>query len=274
MSLVYPNFVRCLLIAALSICSAYAQDGVRVDEGSRLKELVPAAELEQAAAQQYAQLLQEARSKNALAPEGSPQLKRLRGIAQRIIPFSNRFNQEARNWKWEINLIGSEQINAFCMPGGKIAFYTGLIDKLKLTDDEIAIVMGHEIAHALREHARARIAKSQATGIGIGLIGQVFGGGKYGDLVNLGAQVGGNLLTLKFSRSDESDADVVGLDLAARAGYDPRAGVSLWKKMESASGGNPPAWLSTHPAGSDRIKEIERRLPEVMPLYEKARRNR
>src|SRR5690606_12005555 len=129
-------------------------------------------------------------------------------------------------WKWEVNLIGSQQVNAFCMPGGKIAFYTGILDKLQLTEDEIGMVMGHEMAHALREHARARIAKSQGTGMLLSLGAQLFGLGQLGDLA---ANVGTQLLTLKFSRDDEVEADLVGLELAARAGYHPEASVTLWE---------------------------------------------
>ncbi|MGB4467679.1 MAG: M48 family metallopeptidase [Azovibrio sp.] len=250
--------------------SSIAQVGVEVEEPSSLRELVPAAELERQSSQEYRQLLQEARSKGALAPSNHPQLQRLRGIAQRIIPHAGRFNPNAARWKWEVNLIGSKQINAFCMPGGKIAFYTGLIDRLKLTDDEIAIVMGHEIAHALREHARERIAKSQITELGAGLLGSLIGNGRYADAFRFG----GDMLTLKFSRDDESEADVVGLDLSARAGFDPRAGITLWQKMEQASQGGGIPWFSTHPSGENRIAEIEAQLPRVMPLYEAARQRR
>lgn len=247
-------------------------DGVQVGETSSLRKLVPAEQLERSASLQYAQMKQDAASKRALAPDNHPQLQRLRLIANRILPFAPRFNPAASRWKWEVNLIGSSQLNAFCMPGGKIAFYTGIINKLRLTDDEIAIVMGHEIAHALREHARERIAKSQITHGVATIASELLAGTKYGGLAQLGVRGGANLLTLQFSRSDESEADVVGLDLAARAGYDPRAGVSLWQKMGAASKGAPPQWLSTHPAGASRIQEIERQLPVVMPLYEAARR--
>ena len=258
-----------LAACATSPRKAPSGDGVDVGEASSLRTLVPAEELEKTAANQYNQLKRSAAQKGALAPDNHPQLIRLRGIARRILPYVGRFNPEASNWKWEINLIGSKEYNAFCMPGGKIAFYTGILDGLRLNDDEVAVVMGHEIAHALREHAREQAAKSQLTGIGAALIGSVVGGGQYNDLI----QAGGSLITLKFSRDDESEADIVGLDLAARAGYDPRAGISLWKKMEAANDGAPPAWLSTHPAGTDRIAEIERQLPRVMPLYE-ASKNR
>ena len=245
------------------ITGAHAQ-GVDVGKPSAVMRLVPAAQVERMAEQQYAQLLAQAREQRALAPEGHPQLVRLRAIAGRVITHANRFNAKAERWQWEVNLIGSKQVNAFCMPGGKIAFYTGIIDRLKLTDDEIASVMGHEVAHALREHARARIAKGQLTELGASVLGQIIGQGRYADLF----RIGGDLLTLRFSREDETEADVIGLELAARAGYDPRAAVSLWQKMQSADGRAPPQWLSTHPSSGSRIEEIERQLPNVLPLYQ------
>ncbi|MFZ5510148.1 MAG: M48 family metallopeptidase [Pseudomonadota bacterium] len=253
------------LVLALPL-AAPAREGVDVGQPSSLRNLVPAEELEREANMQYAQIKRQAAAQGALAPADHPQVRRLRAIAARIIPHAARFNPRAGEWQWEINLIGSRQINAFCMPGGKIAFYTGILDQLQLSDDEVAVVMGHEIAHALREHARARIAKSQLTQLGASLLGELVGKGRYSDLF----QVGGNLLTLKFSRDDEREADAVGLELAARGGYDPRAGVSLWRKMNAASRGAPLPWLSTHPSGDDRIRDIERHLPQVMPLYEKA----
>lgn len=246
-----------------------SHEGIDVGKPSAVRNLVPAESLERSSAQQYAQMLQQAASQNALAPKNHPEYQRLNRIAQRLIPFTGKYNPRAKDWQWEVNLIGSKQVNAFCMPGGKIAFYTGLVKGLALSDDEIAIVMGHEVAHALREHARARMAKSQLTRIGSAILGEVVGRGKYAAAFD----AGGNLLTLKFSRDDESEADLLGLDLAARAGYDPRAGVSLWQKMTAANRNAPPQWLSTHPAGDNRIKEIEKHLPEVLPLYEKARRS-
>jgi predicted Zn-dependent protease len=246
------------------------REGVDVGDPSMLRQLVPAGPLEKAAAQQYDDLKKQAAAKKALAPASDPQLQRLRGIANRLVPFSESFNPRAKGWQWEINLIQSQQINAFCMPGGKIAFFSGILDKLKLSDDEAAMVMGHEIAHALREHARERVAKTELTRLGASLLGELFSDGRYAGAFN----VGGNLLTLRFSRDDESEADLVGLELAARAGYDPRAGVTLWQKMGRASQGVSLQWLSTHPSGNNRIREIERHLPQVMPLYEKAKAKR
>jgi predicted Zn-dependent protease len=153
------------------------------------------------------------------------------------------------------------------MPGGKIVFYIGILDQLKLTDDEVAMVMGHEMAHALREHARERMGKTAATRIGASVLSAFLGLGNTGDaLLNMGGQ----LLTLKFSREDESEADIVGMELAARAGFDPAAGVTLWQKMMAAAKGAPPQFLSTHPAGETRIKDIQGKLPRVQPIYSRA----
>ena len=262
-------FALCLPAAAQSRPPS-GTDGVAVGERSRVAELVPAEQIERSAAQQYEALLREAASKRALAPPDHPQLRRLRAIADRLIPQATRFNERAPQWKWEVNLIGSKQINAFCMPGGKIAFFTGIIDTLELTDDEIATIMGHEIAHALREHGRERAAKStiaQGVTIGASLLSQLMG---YGDLGGHLASAGAKLTMLSFSRDDETEADVVGMDLAARAGYDPRAGVVLWQKMAAASKGQPPQWLSTHPSHDTRIDEIRRNLDRTLPLYAKA----
>lgn len=263
-------FVLAVLLGACAGASwgqKAPQEGVNVGKTSSMASLVPAAQVEQAAGQQYAQLKAQAQQQRALAPDDHPQVIRLREIAKRILPYTPKWNPRASQWQWEVNLLGSKQINAFCMPGGKIAFYTGILDTLKLTDDEVAIVMGHEIAHALREHARERIGKQVATNAGANILSHVLGLGRVGNAV-VGASAG--LLTLKFSRDDETEADAVGLELAARAGYDPRAGVTLWKKMQSANGNAPPQWMSTHPASATRIKDIERHLPQVMPLYERA----
>ncbi len=258
------------LCTALSIPSIQAQEGgVSVRGESKLAKLVPAAEVEQAAAQQYAALKQEAAQKGVLASPNDPQLQRVRAVAQRIMPFAGKWNSRAANWKWEINLLKSSEINAFCMPGGKIAFYSGILDNLKLSDDEIAIVMGHEMSHALREHSRARLAQQAATNIGASLLSQIFGLSNAGNAV---LSASASLLGLRFSRDDETEADAVGLELAARAGYDPRAGAILWQKMQASHSGGPPKWLSSHPADGDRAAEIQRHLPEVMPLYEAARR--
>ena len=276
-SFVLPVFRKAALVLILVLSASawpvLAREGVDVGGNSSFAKLVPAEQVERAAAEQYQQMLAQADGKKALASKDNAQLLRLRTIAKKIVPFAIEWNPRARNWQWEVNLIGSSQINAFCMPGGKIVFYTGILDKLQLTEDEIAMVMGHEIAHALREQARERMAKGAATQgvlrLGGALVASYFGI----DSRITDAAAGGlaNLTSLVFSREDESEADLVGMELAARAGYDPRAGVTLWKKMGAASKGAPPQWLSTHPAGTRRIADIEANLPKVMPLYERSR---
>ena len=252
---------------ALLAMPAWAREGVEVGSRSNFSKIVSAEQIEQAAAQQYREMLQQAAAKNALAGANSTQLVRLRAIAQRLIPFTFEWNDRAKAWRWEVNLINNAQINAFCMPGGKIAFFTGILEKLKLTDDEVAMIMGHEAAHALREHARERIGKTTATRGAIEIGAALFGLGNGGRLL---ADMGGQLLTLQFSRSDESEADLVGIELAARAGYDPNAGVTLWQKMGAAAKSAPPQFISTHPSGPTRISDIQRSLPQVEPLYARA----
>ena len=256
---------------ALLAGTAHAQ--VDVGQASSLRKLIPAETLEASARQQYRQTLGEADSKGALAPDDYPQLKRLRAIAERLIPFTTQWNPDSRKWKWEVNLIGSKQINAWCMPGGKIAFYTGILEQLQLNDDEVAMIMGHEMAHALREHSRERLAKSKATSMGLSVASQLLGLGQMGDVAaNLGTQ----LLSLKYGRDDETEADLVGLEIAARGGFKPEASVQLWKKMMAAKGGGKGqlSFLSTHPSGNNRIQELEANLPKVAHLYEKAQQGR
>ena len=255
--------------AALTAVASPVLAQVDVGRSSSLRNLVPAEDLEIAATQQYAKMLAEAKAKGALAGGNNAQLQRLRTIAAKLVPQTPQWNERARDWKWEVNLLGSKEINAFCRPGGKIAFYTGILEQLKLTDDEAAMIMGHEMAHALREHARARIAKSQGTSTLLSLGSQLLGLGEFG---NVAANVGTQLLTLRFSRDDETDADLVGLELAARGGYNPQASVSLWQKMAQASGGaGGPSFLSTHPSGPQRIQELQSNVPRVQGLYERAR---
>ena len=265
-----------IAVAAFAVWApnAAAREGVQVGEASGFSKLVPADQVERQAALQYRETLAEAAKQQALAPADNAQLKRLREIAQKIIPFANEWNPRVSQWQWEINLIGSNQINAYCMPGGKIVFYTGIIKTLNLSDDEIAVVMGHEMAHALREHARERMGKSTATQ-GLARLGGLLASSWLGidpNLADAVAQGGANLLTLKFGREDESEADLVGMELAARAGFDPRAGVTLWQKMAAANKGAPPQWLSTHPSSSSRISDMEASLPQVMPLYERTKK--
>jgi predicted Zn-dependent protease len=254
------------------------QDGIAVKPlardtlGARWRDVVaPEKAIDQQSAQQYTALMSQAQQKNALVPASDPQVRRLRAIAERIIPHTARWNPDAQQWKWQVNLLRSSQVNAFCMPGGRIAFFTGIIDKLKLTDDEIAAVMGHEIAHALREHGRERMSKSATTGLITGIGGALLSAWSGYDVRGL-ANTAGKIVVLKFSRDEEREADLVGLDIAARAGYDPRAGIVLWNKMAALNqNGAPLELLSTHPGGEHRIQQIQDHLNVLLPLYARAK---
>ena len=253
---------------ALPGAAVFAQrEGVPVGPRSQFDGLVSAATIEQESAGEYHALLQQARQKNLLAEPVHPQLKRLVYISTRLRPFAGMWNERAIGWQWEVNLINSPQVNAFCMPGGKIAFYWGILSKLQLSDDEVAMVMGHEMTHALREHGRAQIGKQMATQSAISLLANMFGWSNASRQV---AGMSGRLLSLKFSRDDETEADLIGLELAARAGYLPQAAISLWQKMEAASRGAPPAFLSDHPSNPDRLRVIAANIPRVQGLYARA----
>lgn len=241
--------------------------GVDVGGNSAFTGLVPAEQVEAAAAQEYEKIKRQAASQNALAPANHPQMQRLRYIAQRLIPQGSAWNRRSSQWRWEVILVGSPELNAFCMPGGKICFFHGILSKLKLSDSEVATIMGHEMAHALREHSREQMGKQAATSAGINLLSQVFGLGQAGNTL-LG--LGGQLLSLRFSRDDEKDADLVGLEVSARSGYQPQAAVQLWQKMISAGNGGGVAFLSTHPSGPDRIRSLEGAIPKVQGLFSRA----
>ena len=249
----------------LAAVPAHAEDAEC--KRSAFTQVASADQVEQAAGQQYRQMLQQAQAQRVLAPADNGQLQRLRYIAHRIIPHTSACNPRAQQWRWDVNLIGSNELNAFCMPGGKICFYSGILSKLRLDDDEVATIMGHEMAHALLEHARERIGKNMATRGAIELGAALLGLGNVG---RAGADIGAKLLTLRFSRDDESEADALGLLMSARAGYRPEAGVTLWRKMMDASKGAPPEFLSTHPSGESRIREIEAHMARVQPEFERA----
>lgn len=243
--------------------------GVKIGRASFVRKLYSAEKLEKTAALQYDQLKGQAVQKHALLPESHPTSQRVKEISRALLPYAKKWNDRADKWDWEVNVINSGNVNAFCMPGGKIVVFTGIIDKLKLTDDELAMIIGHEIAHALREHSRARAAKTTLTNIGTMAV-SVLVGGNAGEI----ARMGGGLLGLKFSRSDETEADLIGMELAARAGYNPQSGVHLWEKMSAAAKGAPMEFMSTHPSGTTRIATIKANLKDVMPLYERARARR
>ncbi len=227
--------------------------------------LVPPETIEQGAAEAYEAELKQAREKGTLNTDKA-QLARVTAIAKRIVAVTPTFRPDAANWNWQFNVQKTKELNAYCMPGGRIMVYSGLIDSLDLTDAELATVIGHEIAHALREHTRERVSRAYAQQLVLSGAAAVAGVSEgTASIANMVAEV---TFQLPFSRDQESEADTIGLELMARAGYDPRAAIVLWNKMNSAAGsGGTPEFLSTHPAPEDRIKRIEKNLPRVLPLY-------
>ena len=262
------SLIALLLVLFMLSSAPLAQDG---DTGVRVRKpklmVVPESVVNRTAAQQYLQLKQRADAKGLLNRD-APVAARVRAIAQRLIPHGRRFNADAGNWAWEVNVIDSQTINAFCMPGGKIMVFRGIVERLQLSDDELAAVIGHEIAHALLQHGRARMSEAVLKNVGVNLAALYFGLGDLGTAAL--AQAAQVAVTLPYSRGHETDADLAGIELAARAGFDPRAAVTLWRKMAAATQGQPPEFLSTHPGHANRIREIEASLPRVLPLYEKA----
>ncbi|GAB1579759.1 M48 family metallopeptidase [Bordetella petrii] len=253
---------------ALAGCSSVqtTQSGaIGIERTQYMSSMVPEQELEQEAGQQYADIIQKARAQGALDRDPK-QVARVKAISQRLIAQAGTFRPDAANWQWEVHVLSLNEVNAWCMPGGKIAVYTGLLNQIKPTDAELAAVLGHEIAHALREHARERVSQQMVTNLGLSVLSIATGVS-----ADLGSKLTDVMFTLPNSRTHETEADLMGVELAARAGYDPRAAVTLWQKMGAADSGNaPPEFLSTHPSAASRISELQAASQRVMPLYEQA----
>lgn len=231
--------------------------------------VVSEGEINSLSAQSYSQTLSQAKAQGVLNTN-TAQHQRLQRIANKLIPQAKHLRPEAASWKWEVNLLKSDQLNAYCAPGGKIMFYTGIIDRLKLSDDEIAAIMGHEMAHALREHGRENVSRQYAQQTGLSLLASVAGLSQgQAELANMVGQIG---LSLPNNRTQESEADILGLELMARAGYNPNSSVTLWQKMMAANGNGSPQFLSTHPSPANRIQNLQALIPKMMPLYQQAKR--
>ncbi len=266
----FKLFVLSLTLLGLSACvNTKTTKGGSVGIERQQLMMISAQEMNKGAEKAYDAILKEAKQKKTLNTDKKT-LQRIRIIGNRLIPHTAVFRKDAPRWDWEINLIKSDQLNAWCMPGGKIAFYTGLINKLKLTDAEIAAIMGHEMAHALREHGRERASQAQLTSAGLAAL-QIFTGVK-GPLLDATAMAVEVTLTLPNSRTHETEADRIGVELAARAGYNPYAAVNIWQKMSKMGNGSPPEILSTHPIHSTRIKDLKKYAKRVEPLYLKAKK--
>ena len=276
MSILYhPRFIQsfvtvlvstCLLVA----CTSTSRPGVVGVERSQFM-MISAAQIERISASSFEQQAKAAQKKNILIASG-PQYERLKTIANRLIPQTAVFRDDTHSWNWGLQLIDSPLVNATCAPGGRITFYSGIINKLNLTDDEIAAIMGHEIAHAVREHGRERVSQAMAQNV-IANVALAATGAGSAQSIDAANQIMQYVLVLPNSRQNETEADAIGLEIAARGGYDPRAAITLWEKMSKESKGkNPPEFLSTHPSNENRIKELAALMPRVMPLYEAAKR--
>jgi len=276
MSILYhPRFIQsfvtvlvstCLLVA----CTSTSRPGVVGVERSQFM-MISAAQIERISASSFEQQAKAAQKKNVLITSG-PQYERLKTIANRLIPQTAVFRDDTHSWNWGLQLIDSPLVNATCAPGGRITFYSGIINKLNLTDDEIAAIMGHEIAHAVREHGRERVSQAMAQNV-IANVALAAAGAGSAQSIDAANQIMQYVLVLPNSRQNEKEADAIGLEIAARGGYDPRAAITLWEKMSKESKGkNPPEFLSTHPSNENRIKELAALMPRVMPLYEAAKK--
>lgn len=195
--------------------------------------------------------------------------RRIKEISGRIIAQAVRLYPQTRNWDWSVKVIDDpETVNAWCMAGGRMAIYTGLIAKLNATDDEIAQVMGHEISHALANHTAEQMSIAMATQLGLSGVAIAAGDSAYKDAILTGSSLAAaTAITLPYSRTAETEADQLGIELAARAGYDPRAAVTLWKKMARAGGQSPPQFLSTHPSPAHRQQRLSVLANQVMGYY-------
>lgn len=268
--------IATVLATQLSGCATTTSDSVAGVKRSQFM-LLPASYVDDMSKQAYTETLSTAKNKQALNADKA-ELERIRKISNRLISQVGVFRADATKWQWEVNVEKNDQLNAYCMPGGKIMVYSGLINKLKATDDELAAVIGHEIAHALREHGRERMSQAYVQQFGLQALGAIVSKGTSATVASVSTQAAGLGSQLFFAlpngREQERESDKIGLELAARAGYNPDAAVTLWQKMEAQGGAKPPEFLSTHPASENRIAELRALAPKVRPLYEAAKAGR
>lgn len=231
--------------------------------------LVSEEEMEESANTSYAEVIAEAKKVGTLNVDKTV-VARVNKVAKNLIAQTGTFREDALSWDWQINVITDETVNAWCMPGGKIVVYTGIIDSLSLTDAQLAAVLGHEIAHALREHSREQASSEAVKNAGLAVVSSVAGlSDTSSSLLSLATQY---TITLPFSRKHETEADHIGTELMARAGYDPNEAVNVWEKMNSLGGASIPEILSTHPSNDSRIKDLKVIVEKVYPLYEESKK--
>lgn len=241
---------------------------VRYGNAIAFRTLIPSPLLEQLTASEYAQIVQAAADSNRLLPANQPRVKRLRAIVTKLAPYSVKWNDRVKNWAWDVNVIRSRDIRLTCLPGGKVLVYGGLLERIRLNDDELGVLAAHGIAHALREHARSNFSAASQTSLRAAALPPLFG---VGDPLPQALNLGERLQSLHYDPTDETEADVIGGDIAARAGFDPRAAITLWDKLAAATRANKATgFIYTHPYSTARRQDLLNRLPDLMPLYAKA----
>ncbi|MBX9675627.1 MAG: M48 family metallopeptidase [Methylotenera sp.] len=268
------NKITAIILTTLSLqlasCATTTKDSVSGVKRSQFL-LMPAGTVDTMSAQAYTETLKEAQQKKTLNVDKA-MVDRVRGISNKLIAQVGVFRPDAAQWKWEVNVEKNDQLNAYCMPGGKIMVLSGLVEKISATDDELAAVIGHEIAHALREHGRERMSQAYVQQFGLQALAAFATGSAVGGAAVQAAGAGSQLFfALPNGREQEREADKMGLELAARAGFNPDAAVTLWQKMSAQSKSAPPEFFSTHPASANRIADLKALTPKVRPLYEAAK---
>lgn len=246
-------------------CATTTNPGVVGANRSQIM-LVSAEKMDQGAAAAYTNVLKKANHTRSLNTD-PVQTKRVRNISNKLINQVGVFRKDAKNWDWQVNVIKEDTVNAWCMPGGRIAVYTGIINRLNLTDAEISAVVGHEMAHALREHSREKASRDYAKNAGIFAVGVLTGSNAIANLANTVAEY---TIALPFSRQQETEADNMGTELMARAGYNPNSAANVWVKMKRLNQKAPLEFMSTHPSHDSRIENLNKIAKEVMPLYQNA----
>lgn len=222
------------------------------------------ATLNAAATQNFNKTVQEASSNKTLDTSSST-YKRIYAVFNKLKPYADQMNQTGTRFDWQLAVLKSDQVNAYVAPGGKVVFYTGIVNKLNLTDAEIAAVMGHEMVHALEEHSKQKVGAQALTELALGIGLSAAGAGEG---TTAAAQVGSQIgVGLPYSRNLESRADQGGLMLMARAGYNPQAAITLWEKMNKLDGGGGSSFLSTHPSNTQRIEAMRKNLSAAQAIY-------
>lgn len=257
------------LLIALALVSLFlAGCATNPVTGRQQLMLVSESQAISASRQAYAQMLAPIREEGRL--NSDPAVKaRIDRITGRVVAQAIAFRPETRDWEWEMQVIDNDVPNAFAMAGGKMGIYTGMITKLNATDDELAQVIAHEVAHALSAHTAEKMSVALATNLAVAGFAL---SGERSQVAMTGAVLAAALaVQLPNSRQMEREADVIGIELAARAGYDPQAAVTLWQKMAALGNGSPPQFLSTHPSTESRIRDLQQLAVKMQPLYQEAR---